>query len=234
VSGGACNGARAAREAHEAPPGICQEIYMKLIRLMTAVAILLSAAAHAFAQQPAACKPAQAPEFNGFKLGMLLPEVKDNLADTSMFDAKISKGNAVGTLAIRISGAELKDEFAEGIDDINLTFVDKRLAVVRATYHSGSGNWFGAQDFFKQLSEKLGLPQPTPGSTNSSGGRGGEKYRVECVKFNVTLAYSFGVSPSVTIADAVAQKLIEERREKNPEGEVKDIRITPGRPPRPR
>lgn len=211
---------------------------MKLRRLMMLVALLLLVCASAsFAQKqkqpppPPECKTAQAPEFNGFRLGMLLPEVKDNLADTSMFDAKISGGNTVGTLAIRISGAELKDEYAEGIDDISLTFVDKRLAVVRAAYYSGAGPWLGAQDFFKQFAEKMGLPAPT--AVNSTGGRGGEKYRIDCPKFNVTLAYSFGVSPSVTIADSAAQQLIEERREKNPEGEIKDIKIKPGRPPRP-
>jgi hypothetical protein len=209
---------------------------MKLRRFaMPVVIMLLICATYSVAQkkQPPLpeCKLTQAPEFNGFRLGMLLPEVKDALADTSMFDAKISGGNTVGTLAIRISGAELKDQYAEGIDDISLTFVDKRLAVVRATFYSGAGPWLGAQDFFKQFAEKLGLPAPA--AENLSGGRGGEKYKVECPKFNVTLAYSFGVSPSVTIADAVAQKLIEERREKNPEGEIKDIKIKPGRPPRP-
>jgi hypothetical protein len=212
---------------------------MKLRRSLVPVSVLLLiCATQSIAQKkqppqlPPECKLTQAPEFNGFTLGMLLPEVKDALADTSMFDAKISGGNAVGTLAIRISGAELKDQYAEGIDDISLTFVDKRLAVVRATYYSGAGPWLGAQDFFKQFAVKLGLPTPT--AENLTGGRGGEKYKVECPKFNVTLAYSFGVSPSVTIADALAQKLIEERREKNPEGEIKDIKIKPGRPPRPR
>jgi hypothetical protein len=213
----------------ERSPPLISGDFMKLLRSIMPVLILLASAAYAFAQQPAACQVKQAPEFNGFQLGMSLPEVKDNLADTSMFDSKVI-ANRIGAQTVRISGAELKDEYAEGIDDLNLTFVDKRLAVFRATYHSGAGNWLGAKDFFKQLSEKLGLPQPT--AANSSGGRGGEKYRVECLGFNVTLAYSFGVSPSVTIADTVAQKLVEERNEKNPDGEVKDIRVTPPRPPR--
>lgn len=197
--------------------------------------ILLASAAYAFAQkQPTTptCPLKQAPEFNGFQLGMGQPEVKDKLADTSLFDSKFSTGSKTGAEAIRISGAELKDEYAEGVDDVNLTFVDKRLAVIRLTYHSGAGNWLGAQDFFKQLSEKMGLPQPS--ASNSAGGRGGEKYRVDCISFNVTLAYSFGVSSSVTIADAEAQRLVNERSEKNPDGEVKDIRIAPQRPPRPR
>jgi hypothetical protein len=49
------------------------------------------------------------------------------------------------------------------------------------------------------------------------------------------LAYSFGVSPNVILYDRAAQKMVEERREKNPEGEVRDIRIGPtiSRPPRP-
>ncbi len=204
---------------------------MKLLRSLMPVVILLASAASAFAQKqpPPTCPLKQAPEFNGFQLGMAMPEVKDKLADTSMFESKFSTGSRTGAQAVRISGTELKDELAEGVDDVNLTFVDKRLAVIRLTYHSGAGNWLGAQDFFKQLSEKLGLPSPSP--ANSTGGRGGEKYKVDCIGFNVTLAYSFGVSPSVTIADAEAQKLVNERSEKNPDGEVKDIKITPKRPP---
>lgn len=203
--------------------------FMKTLCSLMLVVIVLICAADAFAQQSAACQLKQAPEFNGFQLGMSLPEAKGNLADTSLFDSKVV-ANKIGAQTVRISGTELKDEYAEGIDDLNLTFVDKKLAVFRATYHSGAGNWFGAKDFFKQLSEKLGLPEPTVVASSSSG-RGGEKYKVDCIGFNVTLAYAFGVSPSVTIADSLAQKLVEERNEKNPDGEVKDIKITPKRPP---
>jgi hypothetical protein len=201
---------------------------MKLLRFTMLGMILLTSAASAFPQQPPTCQLKQAPQFRGFQLGMTLPEVKDHLADASLFDSKVMS-NKIGAQTVRISGAELKDEYAEGIDDLNLTFVDKKLAIFRATYHSGAGNWLGAKDFFKQLSEQLGLPQPT---TINSSGRGGERYKVECIGFNVTLAYSFGVSPSITIADISAQKLVDERNEKNPDGEVKDIRITPPRPPR--
>jgi hypothetical protein len=206
---------------------------MKLLRLIMPLVIVLASAAHGFAQkqpppQPT-CPLKQVPEFHGFQLGMTLGEVKDNLADASMFDAKIM-ANKIGAQAVRITGAELKDEYAEGIDDVNLTFVDKRLAVIRATFYSGAGNWFGAKDYFKQLSEKLGLPEPS--STNMSGGRGGEKYKVDCMGFNVTLVYSFGVSPNVTIANTVAQNLIEERNKANPDEGVKQAPpITIGRPP---
>ena len=204
---------------------------MKFLRSLALPAIILVSAAGVLAQKPPkpACPLKQAPEFKGFVLGMTLDEVKGMLADTSMFDNKIS-ANKIGAQAVRVSGAELKDEFAEGVDDVNLTFVDKRLAVIRVAYHSGV--WFGAKDFFKQNSEKLGIPEPA--TTDTSRDRGGERYRVDCVGFSAALAYSFGVSPNVTIADAAAQKLIEERNEKNPDGEVKDIRITPplGRRPR--
>jgi hypothetical protein len=205
---------------------------MKLLRSMMTVVILLASTAYAFAQQPTpTCTLKQVPEFHGFQLGMRLPEVKDHLADDSMFDSKIL-ANKIGAQAVRITGAELKDEYAEGIDDVNLTFVDKRLAVIRATFHSGAGNWLGAKDFFKQLSEKLGLPQPS--SANSMGGRGGEKYKVDCIGFNVTLAYSFGVSPNVTIANTVAQSLIEERNKQNPDDSVqRPPAVTIGGPPRP-
>ncbi len=206
---------------------------MKILRSLAVVAIALAAcAASSFAQkktQPPACPLKEAPAFGGFQLGMTLADVKDMLADTSLYEAKISS-NKIGAQAVRLSGAELKDEFAEGVDDVNLTFVDKRLAVVRVSYHSGV--WFGAKDFFKQNSEKLGIPEPS--STSTSRERGGERYRVDCLGFSATLAYSFGVSPNVTIADAEAQRLVEERREKNPDGEVKNITITPPTSRRPR
>src|ERR1044071_7340422 len=130
---------------------------MKLSRSLAAMAVItLVSTVSVLAQKPA-CPLKQAPEFKGFQLGMTLDEVKDMLADTSMFDAKIS-GNKIGAQAVRVSGAELKDEFAGGVDDVNLTFVDRRLAVIRVAYHSGV--WFGAKDFFKQNSEKLGIPEP--------------------------------------------------------------------------
>ncbi len=207
---------------------------MKLLRSLALVAIVLAGcAAPSFAQkkqsQQPACPLKQAPEFKGFQLGMTLADVKGMLADTSMFEAKISS-NKIGAQAVRLSGAELKDEFAEGVDDVNLTFVDKQLAVIRVAYHSGV--WFGAKDFFKQNSEKLGIPEPS--TTDTSRDRGGERYKVDCTGFSATLAYSFGVSPNVTIADAAAQKLVEERAEKNPDGEVKTIGITPPNSRRPR
>ena len=206
---------------------------MKLLRSLALLAIALAACATpSFAQkktQQPPCPLKQAPAFQGFQLGMTLADVKDMLADTSMFEAKITS-NKIGAQALRLSGAELKDEFAEGVDDVNLTFVDKRLAVIRVSYHSGV--WFGAKDFFKQNSEKLGIPEPS--TTDTSRDRGGERYKVDCTGFSATLAYSFGVSPNVTIADAAAQKLVEERREKNPDGEVKTIGITPPASRRPR
>jgi hypothetical protein len=140
--------------------------------------------------------------------------------------------NKIGAQAVQILGSELKDEYAEGIDDVNLTFVDKRLAVIKATYNSAM-TWRNAQDFFKQVSEKLGIP-PGSASATTRGTRGNEKYRFECANFAVTLAYSFGVSPSVTISNTAVQKLVDERSEKNPDGQIKTINITPTmRPPRP-
>jgi hypothetical protein len=204
---------------------------MKLLRLLILAATVSVCALSSFAQQPT-CALKQAPEFNGFHLGMTALDVKDRLADTDLFDSKLSGVNKIGAQAVEILGSELKDEYAEGIDNINLTFVDKRLTVIKVTYNDGA-TWRNAQDFFKQVAGKLGLPQdPTSGATRGSRGNG--KYRFECAGFAVTLAYSFGVSPSVTISNTVAQKLVDERSEKNPDGEVKQINITPTiRTPRP-
>ena len=201
---------------------------MRLLRSLALLAVIAAGAASALAQKPT-CPLKQAPAFGGFQLGMTLDEVKGMLADTSLFDSKVSS-NKIGAQAVRVSGAELKEEYAEGVDDVNLTFVDKRLAVIRVAYHSGV--WFGAKDFFKQNSEKLGIPEPAAAGTSRD--RGGERYRVDCLGFTATLAYSFGVSPNVTVADAEAQKLVEQRREQNPDGEVKDIRISPPPSRRPR
>jgi hypothetical protein len=201
---------------------------MKLLRLTMTIAILLACAVCAFAQQPT-CQLKQAPEFNGFRIGMHIDDVKDNLADSSMFEEKRASVNKIGAQAIQILGSELKDEYAEGIDDINLTFVDKKLAVIKATYNAAM-TWSGSQDFFKRVSEKLGFPQPS--SSNPSRGRGNEKYKTECAGFTAIMAYAFGVSPNVTIYDTAAQKMVEERSERNPDGDVKSITISPGRSPK--
>lgn len=202
---------------------------MKLLRSTMMIAMLLSCAAYAFAQQPV-CTLKQQPELNGFRIGMLKEDIKDMLADASMFESKWSAVNKIGAQAIQIFGSELKDEYAEGIDSINLTFVDKKLAVIKATYNGST--WMGAQDFFKQTSNKLGLPQVS--AANSSSSRGNEKYKVECGGLTAVMAYSFGVSPNVTIYDTAQQQLVEERNRQNPDGEVKEINITPPRAPRTR
>jgi hypothetical protein len=201
---------------------------MKLFRLLTLSAIILTSAAITFAQQPA-CQLKQAPAYNGFRLGTTMLDVQDKLADPSTFESKLSSGNKIGSQAIEILGSDLKDEYAEGVEDVHLTFIDKRLAVIKVTYN-GADKWVGANDFFKQVSEKLGLTQVA--STGSARGSGGnEKYKIECTGFAAVLAYSFGVSPNVTIYDAAAQKLADQRSEQNPDGKVKQINITPPRTP---
>jgi hypothetical protein len=206
---------------------------MRFLRLMMVVASVLLTAAYTFAQQPPPpCAVTQAPELRGFQLGMTVPEVRKMVEDPSLFDARISAVNAVKTRAVRISGAELKGENGEGVDDVDLTFADERLAIIRVTYNSAM-RWDNSQDFFKRVSESMGLPVPSGTESQRGTRRGNERYIVECVGFNATLAYSFGVSPNVTLANSAAQKVVKERRAKEGEGDVRVINITPpGRPPK--
>lgn len=200
---------------------------MKLFRCFIITIFVASSSLFVFAQTPA-CQRKEAPEFDGFRIGMAVSDVKSTLADPSVMELKTAAVNKIGVQQMKVLGTELKDEYAEGIDDIQLTFVDRRLAVIKATYNSGM-TWMGSQDFFKQTSKKLGLPEPT--APTSSRGRGNEKYTFECTGFAAIFAYSFGVSPNVTIYDTVAQKDIEDRALKNPDGEVKTINMTPTRRP---
>ena len=202
---------------------------MKLLRLLMFAATILISAAYTFAQQPV-CTQKRAPEYKGFQLGMTMMDVKDKMADPSTFNSKLSAVNKINSQAIQLLASELKDESAEAIESVNLTFVDKRLSAIKVTYN-GSDSWMGAQDFFKQTAEKLGLPAPSS-SSSTTRGRGGERARVDCTGFAVMLAYSFGVSPNVTIYDAATLKLVDERSEKNPDGEVKKINIGPSVPVR--
>lgn len=184
--------------------------------------------------KPAAapCPVNQAPSIRGFKLGMLLTDVKGALEDSSLFDSKVSGNNSVGSRALRLQGAELKGDNAEGVDDVDLIFVDERLANVKVNFNSGM-HWDSATDFFTRMSETLGLPAPSTEEARGSNQRN-QKYTVECGTFSVTLAYSFGVSPSVSITDTLAQKKVTDRREKTDEGDVRSITISPGKrqPPR--
>ena len=203
---------------------------MKLFRLLTLFAFVSFCGAYSFAQEPV-CKLSQAPELSGFRLGMSQTELIDLLEDPASLDSKLSATkNAIKTEAINITGAELKEKYAEGVDTVNLSFVDGKLFVIKVTYHGGT-NWGNQEDFIAGVSEKLGLPK----TSAPVRGRGNEKHKVECQKFTATLAYSFGVSPNVTIADKAAQKLVEERYKQNPEGEIREIKIGPtiSRPPRP-
>lgn len=210
---------------------------MKLLHSLILLVALPASGVIGFAQQPA-CTLKQAPEYNGFRVGMTLMEVKERVADPSVFDDKVSSANKIGTMAIEILGQDLKDDYAAGVESVHLTFVDKRVAVIKVTYN-GADNWLGAQDFFKQTAAKLGVMQ-IAGAGQARGSGGNEKYRIECTGFTALLAYSFGVSPNVTIYDSAAQKLVDQRSQKNPDGEIKRIDISPTmtlpkpqQPPRP-
>lgn len=214
---------------------------MKLSRsLVIALLITCLCATCAFAQKKqkgdakgAPCPVERAPAMRGFKLGMLLTDVKGALEDTSIFESKISGGNSVGSRAVRLQGSELKGDNAEGVDDVDLVFVDDRLSYFKVNFNSGM-RFDSASDFFTKMSETLGIPKPSGEDQGRGSNQRNQKYTVECASFSVTLAYSFGVTPSVAITDTRAQKLVGERRENTDEGEIKSIRISPGtaRPPR--
>ena len=182
--------------------------------------------------QAAPCPVASAPALRGFRLGMPLMDVKGALEDASLFDSKISGGNSVGSRAVRIQGSELKGDNAEGVDDVDLIFVDERLASIKINFNSGM-RWDSATDFFTRMSETLGLPRPAVEESRGSNQRN-QKYTFECATFSVTLAYSFGVTPSVAISDTRATKRVTDRREMTDEGDVKTIKVAPGtrQPPR--
>ena len=196
-----------------------------LLLTMVAASALFASAQKAQKSQAAQCALKQAPQFRGFHLGMTTLDVRDKLEDTTLFDINVPKTGA-GSHSVRISAAELKEELAEGIDEINLAFVDGKLAVIKVTY-SGAQTWDNGQDFINKTSESLGLPKPSETSGNgSSENKGNEKYRYECKGFAVAMAYSYGVSPSFTINDTEAQKLADKRLDD--EGPVKRITIGPG------
>ena len=208
---------------------------MKTLRsLQVALFILALCATAAFAQKKKDSKPSiasqcavqQAPALRGFHLGMLVMDVKGALEDPSLFDSKISGNNSVGSRAIRIQGSELKGDNAEGVDDVDLVFVDERLANIKVNFNSGM-RWDSATDFFTRMSETLGLPKPAGEADARGSNQRNQKYTIECGAFAVTLAYSFGVSPSVTVADTLAQKKVGDRRDKTDEGDVRKITITP-------
>ena len=212
---------------------------MKTLRSVLIVAVITAIAAPCvLAQkkkktdeaQTEKCAVAQPPGLRGFRLGMPLSDVKGALEDSSLFDAKISTGNSVGSRAVRIQGSELKGDNAEGVDDVDLIFVDDRLANIKVNFNSGM-RWDSADDFFARMSETLGLPKPSGDEAGRGSNQRNQKYTVECRAFSVTLAYSFGVSPNVTISDTMAKKTVGDRREKTDEGDIRTIRISPGRPP---
>ncbi|MCA1558127.1 MAG: hypothetical protein LC731_06260, partial [Acidobacteria bacterium] len=120
--------------------------------------------------QAAPCPVERAPVLRGFKLGMALMDVKGALEDASLFDSKISGSNSVGSRAVRLQGAELKGDNAEGVDDVDLIFVDDRLANIKVNFNSGM-RWDSATDFFTRMSETLGLPKPSAEEARGSNQR---------------------------------------------------------------
>ena len=184
---------------------------MRLLRFTAGLTIILASTAYSPAQQPA-CTLKRAPELRGFRLGMASIEARKNLAETEVFDSTMSSAGHQGSAAALISAYQLKPESAEGVDNIYLNFVDNRLAVIKVTFN-GSAGWENAQDFFARAAESLGLPRPPDAASVYGAGTGNDKYKIECNGFVVTLAYSFGASPNVTMFDTAAQKIVDQRRE---------------------
>ena len=201
---------------------------MKLVRVPLSIGIILMFASLAFGQksQPP-CALKQAPQFRGFHLGMTTMDVRGKLEDTTLFDLNAPR-TGPGSQAVRLGAAELKEEIAEGIDEINLAFVDGKLALIKVTFNDVVP-WDNAQDYLTKMSATLGLPAPVP--ANTTGNRGNEKYKFECLGFAVALAYSFGVSPNFTINDMAAQRIADQRLSN--EGDVRKITISPNTTGRP-
>jgi hypothetical protein len=141
----------------------------------------------------------------------------------------MSARNEVGSLAVNVPAADLKPETGDGIESVNLTFVDNRLSQIKVTYNSAS-QWDNLQDFFTRESQKLSLPKPTA-SDSLQGSGGNEKYAVRCEGFTAVLAYAFGVSPNIMIADTAARKAVDIRREAEGTKVHETKRLTVGRPP---
>ena len=194
---------------------------MQSLRFCLLVAVIILAcsyaASSALAQGGPTCALKEAPKLNGFYLGMTLTEVKKSLADSSMLEAKMSTISAVGSRAVNINGSELSPENGEGVENVYLTFVDERVAQIKVTYNSAR-RWDGPDDFLARESQSLGLPKPSAGQGTLQGSGGNEKYTVECGEFNATLAYAFGVSPNITVANSVARKLVDKRLNKQETG----------------
>jgi len=209
-----------------------QSLRFCMLVMVITLASTFCAVSSALAQGKQTCALKEAPRLHGFQLGMTLTEVKKSLEDSSMFDAKISTINAVGSRAVNINGAELSPENGEGVENIYLTFVDERVAHIKVTYNSAR-RWDGSSDFFASLSQSLGLPVPAGGTRALQGSGGNEKYIVECGEFNATLAYAFGVSPNVAVTNVGARKMVDKRHEKQ-RTVVREQRL-PGisRPPAP-
>jgi hypothetical protein len=197
-----------------------KEKNMKVLRICFVTAIVLACAVLAYGQK-SQCVLKQAPQFRGFHLGMTTLDVRNMLEDATLFDLNAPRREP-GSQAVRLSATELKEDIAEGIDEINLAFVDGKLATIKVTFNNVV-TWDNAEDYFVKMSETLGLPKPV--AANKTGDRGNEKYKIECTSFAVALAYSFGVSPNFTINDMAAQRVADERLSN--EGDVRTINVTP-------
>jgi hypothetical protein len=206
---------------------------LRLRFLLMMVLLLVCACSSALAQPPQqqpACTLKEAPKLHGFRLGMTAAEVKKSLADSSAFDSKLSSENTVGSRAVNIRGSELSDENGEGVESVYLTFFEERVAHIKVTYN-GAARWDGSQDFFVRTSASLGLPSPA-GPEAFEGNGENAKYIVRCGEFNAILAYSFGVSPNVTVSNMLARKTVDKRRDKQEQGRREVLRPIPSPFPR--
>lgn len=174
------------------------------------------------------CASVQAPALHGFRLGMTIAQIAKRLDDPNFVSGRMTESNVVDSARLTIPATELAGDEIEGVEQIELAFVDSKVGVIKVVYFSG--RWPSATTFFGQSAQSLGLPVPDDALVQGRGRN--ERYLFECKGFSITLAYAFGVSPNITLVDAGSQRLLDKRRER--EMEIRQKTITPTVRPLPR
>lgn len=132
---------------------------MKFSSLFLFLAFVFSFSVSASAQDSeCTLKLADSPTVRGFKLGMSQDEI------LKRFDGLLlPTANEFGVSRTRILKSDVikdatKNPVFDGIDEIGLEFVDKKLSYFRIGYTTPSKRWTDANEFIKAVTTALKLP----------------------------------------------------------------------------
>jgi hypothetical protein len=155
--------------------------------------------------QECSLKPEQAPMARGFRLGMTTDEVREKVTGVGGLD----RVDELGITDTTVYPFQMKSkDDAQGLQNIKLMFLDKRLTDIELRY-DGSTRWDGVEQFAAKVSESLQLPKMGKGRFGFLNRR---TRALECGGFRVQAALVEDDRGVLTLSEGGVREVVEKRK----------------------